>query len=48
MKEVRIAAVSTASFDGDEDYQDAGQAEAYVGEAAKNGAQVIYFPEGYP
>ena len=39
MEEVRIAAVSTASFDRGEDYNNAGQAQAYVDEAAKNGAQ---------
>ncbi|MFC2001140.1 carbon-nitrogen hydrolase family protein [Chloroflexota bacterium] len=48
MEKVRIAAVSTASFDGDEDYKNAEQAQAYVEEAAKNNAQLICFPEGYP
>lgn len=48
MKEIRVAAVSTASFDGEEDYKNAGQAQAYVEEAAKNGAQLVCFPEGYP
>ena len=48
MAEVRIAAVSTLSFEGDEEYKNAEQAQAYVGEAVQNGAQLICFPEGYP
>ena len=48
MEEVRIAAISTASFDGDEEYKNAEQAKAYVDEAVKNPVQLICFPEGYP
>ncbi len=48
MSEIKIAAISTASFDADEDYKNAIQAQAYVDEAAKTGAQLICFPEGYP
>lgn len=48
MKEIKIAAVSTASFDGNKDYKNTGRAQAYVEEATRNGAQLICFPEGYP
>ncbi len=48
MEEVKIAAVSPLSFDGEEDYKNAARAQAYVDEAAGNGAQLVCFPEGYP
>lgn len=48
MEEVRVAAVSAASFEGDEEYKNAERAKAYVDEAAQNGAQLVCFPEGYP
>jgi len=48
MEKVKVAAVSAVSFDGEEEYKNAEWAKAYVDEAAKNGAQLICFPEGYP
>ncbi len=48
MEEVKVAAVSPLSFDREEDYKNAARAQAYVDEAAGNGAQLVCFPEGYP
>jgi predicted amidohydrolase len=48
MKEVKVAAVAPSSFRGEEEYKNAQAAAAYTSEAARSGAQLICFPEGYP
>lgn len=47
-KTVRIASVQPKSLMGDEEYKNAYNALTYMEEAAKQGAQLICFPEGYP
>jgi len=45
---VRIACVQPKSLMGDDEYHNAFNALIYMEEAAKQGAQLICFPEGYP
>jgi predicted amidohydrolase len=47
-KEIKVAAVATFSYRGDDEYQNAEMAVNYASEAASKGAQLICFPEGYP
>jgi predicted amidohydrolase len=48
LRKVRVALVSPESFNGDEEWKNAGQALLYLDEAASEGAQLVCFPEGYP
>lgn len=48
MEMVRIGVVAPRSFRAEDEYKNAERAQAYVKEAADNGAQLICFPEGYP
>src|SRR5258706_1984646 len=45
---VRIAAAQPASFSGGEEHRNAGQACAFIDEAAAAAAAYVVFPEGYP
>lgn len=45
---VKVAAVQPESVFGDDEYKNADQALAYLEQAARTGAQLICFPEGYP
>ncbi|MFQ5879195.1 MAG: carbon-nitrogen hydrolase family protein [Dehalococcoidia bacterium] len=45
---VKVAAVQSESIYGEEEYKNAERALAYLEEAARTGAQLICFPEGYP
>ena len=48
MNEIKVAAVAPAAFREEQEYRNAAQAVAYVGEAVRNGANLVVFPEGYP
>ena len=48
MNEIKVAAVAPAAFREEQEYRNAAQAVAYVGEAVLNGANLVVFPEGYP
>lgn len=48
MSVVRVAVVAPESKRGDEEYQNAARAVAYVEEAAQRGVDLVCFPEGYP
>lgn len=45
---IKVAAIATESFYGEQEYLHAEQALKYADEASKMGAQLICFPEGYP
>lgn len=48
MMRVRVAAVQPNSFRGPEEEKNLERALAYLDEAARKGAQIVSFPEGYP
>jgi len=48
MKKVKVAAIQPESIYGENEYQNALNAPKYLEEAARTGAQLICFPEGYP
>lgn len=45
---VKVAAVQPDSIYGEEEYKNAERALAYLEQAARTGAQLVCFPEGYP
>lgn len=45
---IRVAAICTESYYGQEEYRNAERALKYVDEAAALGAELVSFPEGYP
>lgn len=47
-RSVRLAAVQPQSFAGKEEHRNAGQACAFIDQAADAGAAYVIFPEGYP
>jgi predicted amidohydrolase len=48
VREVRVAAVAPETSIGEEEYRNAARAVAYAEEAAREGAQLVCFPEAYP
>ncbi len=46
--DVKVAAAAPMSYWGEDEYRNAESAVKYASEAAKNGAQLVCFPEGYP
>lgn len=47
-KIVKVAAFATESYYGDEEYKNAKKAIHYLEQAARAGAQLVCFPEGFP
>lgn len=45
---VKVGVVAPRSYRGEEEYKNAQYAITYISDAARNGAQVVCFPEGYP
>lgn len=43
-----VAVVLPRTYWGDEEWKNAEKSQAYVDEAAKQGAEIVFFPEGYP
>ncbi|MFC1964942.1 carbon-nitrogen hydrolase family protein [Chloroflexota bacterium] len=48
MRQIKVAAVAPKAFRLDEEYKNGQAAADYSEEAARNGAQLVCFPEGYP